>query len=94
MVWKMPVKSTAMQQKSKYGWEFIFLGANIDAVATAERFGISKERAANYNADSEGTVLNYEVISETVSCIRANRPISENWKERIEKDFKNRGNRR
>jgi len=77
-------------QKSKYGWEFIFLGANIDAIATAERFGISKDRATNYNADSEGTLLNYEVISETVSSIRSNSKISENWKERIDEDFKKR----
>lgn len=80
-------------QKIKYGWEFIFLGANIDAVATAERFGISKDRAANYNADSEGTLLNYEVISEAVSCMRASCTISENWKDRIEQDFKKRGGR-
>lgn len=81
-------------QKSKYGWEFIFLGANIDAIATAERFGIGKDRATNYHADREGTLLNYEVISETVSCLRASRPISENWKERIDEDFKKRGGRR
>lgn len=88
------VRHMIEHQKNKYGWEFIFLGANIDAVATAERFGISKERATNYNADSEGTLLNYEVISETVSCMRASRPIAGNWKERIEDDFKKRGGRR
>lgn len=87
------VRKMIEHQKNKYGWEFIFLGANIDAIAIAERFGISKDRATNYNADSEGTLLNYEVISETVSCIRANRKISENWKERIDEDFKNRGRR-
>lgn len=87
------VRQMIEHQKSKYGWEFIFLGANIDAITTAERFGISKDRATNYNADSEGTLLNYEVISETVSCIRANREISENWKERIDEDFKKRGRR-
>lgn len=80
-------------QKKKYGWEFIFLGANIDAIATAERFGISKDRATNYNADSEGTMLNYEVLSETVSNLRANRAIEEDWKDRIEEDFKKRGSR-
>lgn len=88
------VRKMIEHQKSKYGWEFIFLGANIDAVSTAERFGISKDRATNYNADSEGTLLNYEVISETVSCLRANRSISENWKERIDEDFNKRGGRR
>lgn len=84
------VRKMIEHQKSKYGWEFIFLGANIDAIATAARFGISEDRAANYNADSEGTALNYAVISETVSCLRASRPISEKWKERIEDDFKKR----
>ena len=88
------VRKMIEHQKSKNGWEFIFLGANIDAVATAERFGISRARAANYNADGEGTLLNYEVISETVSCLRASQPISENWKDRIEEDFKKRGGRR
>ena len=81
-------------QKSKYGWEFIFLGANIDAIDTAGRFGIGQDRAVNYNADSEGTLLNYEVISETVSCLRACREISEDWKDRIEEDYKKRGGRR
>jgi hypothetical protein len=88
------VRQMIEHQKSKYGWEFIFLGANIDAIAAAERFGICEDRAVNYNADSEGTRLNYEVINETVSCMRASRPISENWKERIEEDFKKRGGRR
>ena len=87
------VKQMIEHQKCKYRWEFIFLGANIDAISTAERFGISKDRATNYNADSEGTLLNYEVISETVSCIRANREISKDWKERIDEDFKKRGSR-
>lgn len=88
------VRQMIEHQKSKYGWEFIFLGANIDAISTAERFGIGQDRATNYNADREGTLLNYEVISETVSCIRSNRSISEKWKERIDDDFKKRGGRR
>lgn len=88
------VRQMIKRQKSKYGWEFIFLGANFDAIATAERFGISKDRATNYNADSEGTLLNYEVISETISCMRASCTISGDWKDRIEEDFKKRGGRR
>lgn len=84
------VRQMIEHQKNKYGWEFIFLGANIDAEETAERFGIQKERAANYNADSEGTKLNYEVISEAVSNIRANRKMSEDWKVRIEEDYNKR----
>lgn len=74
-------------QKSKYNWEFIFLGANMDAVATAGRFGIGKDRAVNYHPDSVGTSLNYDVISETVSSFRSNHSISENWKEQLEDDF-------
>ena len=88
------VRHMIEHQKSKYGWEFIFLGANIDAIAAAERFGSSADRATNYYADSEGTLLNYEVSSETVSSVRANRKISESWKERIDEDFKKRGGRR
>jgi len=88
------VRRMIEHQKNKYGWEFIFLGANIDAIDAAERFGIDKDRATNYHADSAGTLLNYEVISETVSCLRASRPISENWKERIDEDFKKRGGKR
>lgn len=88
------IKQIIESQKSKYGWEFIFLGANIDAIATAERFGISEDRATNFNADSEGTLLNYEVISETVSNLRSNRKIAENWKERIDEDFEKRGGKR
>lgn len=75
------------QQKSLCGWEFIFLGANIDAVATAEQFGIARDRAVDYVADSAGTALNYEVISDAVSCMRAESSVPTNWKERIEKDL-------
>lgn len=85
------VRQMVEHQKSKYGWEFLFLGANIDAVATAERYGISEDRATNFNADGEGVSLNYEVISETVGRLRADRAISRNWKDRIDKDFSKRG---
>ena len=88
------VRRMIEHQKRKYGWEFIFLGANIDAIGTAARFGIAENRAVNYNADSEGTSLNFEVISETMSCVRACRPIAENWKDRIEADFQKRGGRK
>lgn len=88
------VRQMIEYQKNKYGWEFIFLGANIDAVETAQRFGIQHDRAADYNADGEGTMLNYDVISEAVSNIRANRKITENWKERIEEDYEKRKTKR
>ena len=88
------VRRMIEHQKSKYGWEFIFLGANIDAVATAERYGIGKDRAANYHADGPGTALNYAVVSEAMSCLRASAPIDANWKQRIDADFKQRGGRK
>jgi len=85
------IKKMVEWQKEKYGWEFIFIGANIDAISTAAKFGISSDRAANYNADGEGTRLNYEAVSHVVSEVRASRPISESWKADIEDDFSRRG---
>lgn len=84
------VKEMIEYQKSKYSWEFIFLGANIDAIATAKKFGIDEDRASNYHADSEGTKLNYESLSDVVSELRANAYIKPNWKEKIEKDYSKR----
>jgi uncharacterized protein YegL len=85
------IKEMIEHQKKEYGWEFIFLGANIDAVSTAARFGIGAERAANYNADKRGTRLNYEAVSNAVSELRSNKPIAESWKAEIDDDFKRRG---
>ena len=84
------IRALVERQKQEYGWEFLFLGANIDAISTARRFGIGADRAVNYHADSQGTRLNYEVVSETVSCMRAGAPISADWKQKIEKDFNGR----
>jgi len=84
------IKYLIERQKSKYGWEFIFLGANIDAVATAARFGINEDRAVTYHADSEGTLLNYQVVSQTVSNVRARKEIDPNSKAQIEEDFQRR----
>ncbi|MEE0897492.1 MAG: hypothetical protein U0L88_07685 [Acutalibacteraceae bacterium] len=84
------VKKMIEHRREKYGWEFLFIGANIDAVETAARYGIDKERAVNYNADSEGTRLNYEVMSETICSFRESRPITADWKKKIDKDFKTR----
>ena len=90
------VKAMIERQKEKYDWEFIFLGANIDAAKEAARFGISADRAVRYESDHEGTALNYEVISETVSCMRAcpSAPLAAGWKARIEADFKKRGRKK
>ena len=84
------VRRMIERQKERYGWEFIFLGANIDTVETAARFGINADRAVNYNADSEGTHLNFEVISETVSCMRTSQSVPSNWKQRIDEDYRDR----
>ncbi|MGB4590402.1 MAG: vWA domain-containing protein [Clostridiaceae bacterium] len=85
------IKHMIERQKSRFGWEFIFLGADIEAVAAAAKLGIEHDRAVNFNSDSEGTRLNYKVISDAVSTIRANKTISEDWKIEIETDFENRG---
>ena len=85
------VRRMIERQKEKYGWEFLFLGANIDAAGEARRFGISADRAVNYNCDKEGTALNYDVIGEAVCSVRACRPLSADWKKRIDEDVKKRG---
>ena len=95
------VKHMIERQKAKFGWEFLFLGANIDAIEVAGRFGIQPERAVNYNSDSEGTAVNYRVLSKVVSRVRnCNLDDMEDmfddctWKEEIEADFKARGRKR
>ena len=84
------VKQMVELEKEKYGWEFLFLGANIDAVSVAGRFGIAPERAVNYHADGAGTQLNYRVVSDTVCAFRTGAPISADWKRDIERDFRTR----
>lgn len=64
------IKKMVERQKNKYGWEFLFLGANIDAIEVAGRFGIGADRAYNYECDSEGTQLNYKILGETISAVR------------------------
>ena len=85
------VKRMIERQKEKYGWEFLFIGANIDAVETAARYGIRKDRAVNYNADKEGTKVLYETLSEAVCEVRASAPLSTAWSDRINSDFQKRG---
>ena len=85
------VRKMIERQKAKYGWEFLFLGANIDAAREAKRFGISADHAANYHCDEAGTALNYEVISEAVSKVRCSAPLTADWKARIDEDFEKRG---
>ncbi len=83
------------RQKERYGWEFLFLGANIDAAAEARRFGIDESMAVNYHCDKIGTALNYEVISEAISSVRAcAAPLTADWKKKIDIDYKKRGDKR
>ena len=82
------VKEMIRRQKEKYGWEFLFLGANIDAVETAGRLGICPDRAVNYHSDSTGTRLNYQVVGQAVAAVRGNVPLNEHWKDAIEADFR------
>ena len=88
------VKKMIERQKVKYGWEFLFLGANIDAVETASHFGIGADRAVNYNCDSKGTALNYEVVSDAICSVRCSAPLKADWKKRIDEDYKKRGKSR
>ena len=85
------VRRMIERQKERYGWEFLFLGANIDAAKEAARFGIGADRSVNYKCDEAGTALNYEVISEAVCSVRAARPLSADWKRRIDEDVQKRG---
>ncbi len=91
------VKRMIERQKEKYGWEFLFLGANIDAIEVAGQMGISEGRAANYHADCAGTALNYKVLERTISRVRSCESSAlgslfdeGEWKEDIEEDFESR----
>ena len=84
------VKRMIQRQKERYGWEFLFLGANIDAVETAGHFGIDADRAVDYHADSEGTRLNYAVLADAISDVRASGAVPSGWSARIRKDYKSR----
>ncbi len=84
------IKKMIEHQMNKYGWEFIFLGANIDAVETSKMYGIRPDRTQNYHADAKGVNLNFDVMSKTVANFRMNANIDEDWKEQIEKDFEDR----
>ena len=85
------VRRMVERQREKYGWEFLFLGANMDAISAARRFGIREDRAVRYQCDAKGTALNFEVVSDTIGCIREGAAPCADWKQRIEKDYKERG---
>ncbi|MBO5300370.1 MAG: VWA domain-containing protein [Clostridia bacterium] len=85
------VKKMIEHQKEKYGWEFLFIGANIDAVETAARYGIGKDRAVNYNADGKGTHILYESVANAVAKVRASAPLKADWSDEINADYQCRG---
>lgn len=88
------IKAMVEREQEKFGWEFLFLGANIDAIATAGQFGIRPERAVDYHADSEGTAVSYEAISGAASALRAGAPIPDSWKANVQRDFMSRKSKR
>lgn len=84
------IKKMIENQKRKYNWEFIFMGANMDAISVANNFGIDSSRAVNYHSDHKGTSLNFESMNKVVSKLRSNQAIDEDWKKEIDEDYKSR----
>ena len=85
------VRSMITRQKEKYGWEFLYLGANMDAIEAAGNIGIGADRAVRYNCDEVGTNLNYQVLSEAVMTVRHGKALGSKWKADIEADYQTRG---
>lgn len=84
------IRHMVEKKKEKNGWEFMFLGANIDAIGEAERFGIQPDRAVNFHCDQKGTALNYDVLSASIGLLRSGKNLTSAWKKDIEKDYKKR----
>lgn len=85
------LKRLIERQKETYGWEFLFLGANMDAVAAASRFGIDADRAVRFHCDSAGIDLNYEAVGQAILTLREKSVLDRNWDERIREDYQKRG---
>lgn len=85
------VRSMVKHEQEKYGWEFLFLGANIDAITVARDYGIAADRAVRYECDERGTELSFDTITTVLSSVRRREDIAPGWKASIEKDYKNRG---
>ena len=84
------VRKMIERQKERYGWEFLFIGANIDAVSTAAHYGIASDRAVNYNADGIGTHIMYETVASAVCDVRASKRIDSSWSDNIDSDYRRR----
>ena len=87
------VRELVEREKEVYGWEFLFLGANMDAISAAGKMGISADRAVRYEHDSKGTALNFSIVSDAVCTVRCNAPLKANWKDEIEQDYHRRHRR-
>lgn len=81
------IKKMITYEKERYNWQFLFLGANIDAISTARKFGISEEFASNYVSDEVGTQITYEVMNSAISTCRAMGVVDGSWKSRVEDDY-------
>lgn len=84
------VKAMIEHEKKKYGWEFLFIGANIDSVETARNFGINEDRAVNYHADKKGTGIVYDTVADACCQIRAQVPLASSWSNNINEDYNSR----
>ena len=87
------VRKMVTHEQEMYGWEFIYLAANIDAAETAARYGIASDRAVNYMADASGTEVLYQTVSNAVRAVRGGRSLREekSWRKNADEDYKNRG---
>lgn len=88
------VREMVEKEQRDYGWEFVFLGANIDAIAAAGDIGIKAERAVDYVADSEGTMQNFEAINKFATCLRENVATGIDWRENVDKDYRARSGKK
>ena len=85
------VRSMVKRQQEKYGWEFLFLGANMDTLSVAEDYGIAPNRSVRYECDEKGIKLNFDAISSVLCSVRRNEGVKEQWKADIEEDYRKRG---
>ena len=85
------VQRMVTHEREEHDWEFLFLGANMDAISAAKSFGIREDRAVRYKGDRVGTALNYQVVSDAVGCLRSQKELKKSWRAPIEDDVKKRG---
>lgn len=84
------IRSVIRRQQERYGWEFLFLGANIDAIETARRYGIREDRSVNFHADHAGMQASMRSASKAAVMFRTQTTITSSWKEETEQDYNSR----